>query len=130
MKWLKEDWKQPIIKEGEDTEWGWRVRHVQGLKLGKNVDIGYGVYIQCEAGVTIEDDVQIGGGTKIYSVNSIDGTRGHITLKHGCKIGANSVILPGVIIGVNAKVGALSVVKNDVPDGATICGVWTKKKGD
>ena len=38
------------------------------------------------------------------------------------KIGANATILPGVVIGEDALVGAGSVVSRDVPDGAVVVG--------
>ena len=44
------------------------------------------------------------------------------TIKKGAKIGANSTILPGVIIGESALVGAGSVVTKDVPPGAVVAG--------
>jgi len=44
------------------------------------------------------------------------------TIKKGAKIGANSTILPGVVIGVSALVGAGSVVVKDVPDNAVVAG--------
>jgi acetyltransferase-like isoleucine patch superfamily enzyme len=40
----------------------------------------------------------------------------------GAKIGANATLLPGVVIGVNALVGAGSVVVRDVPNGAVVAG--------
>ena len=40
----------------------------------------------------------------------------------GAKIGANSTLLPGVVIGRDALVGAGSVVVHDVPDGAVVVG--------
>ena len=40
----------------------------------------------------------------------------------GAKIGANATILPGVMIGQNALVGAGSVVVENVPDGAVVAG--------
>jgi acetyltransferase-like isoleucine patch superfamily enzyme len=43
-------------------------------------------------------------------------------VKKGGKIGANSTILPGIVIGENALVGAGSVVVADVPDGAVVVG--------
>lgn len=43
-------------------------------------------------------------------------------VKKGAKIGANATILPGVIIGENALVGAGAVVVSDVPDGAVVVG--------
>ena len=38
------------------------------------------------------------------------------------KIGANATLLPGVVIGADALVGAGSVVVRDVPDGAIVAG--------
>jgi acetyltransferase-like isoleucine patch superfamily enzyme len=44
------------------------------------------------------------------------------TLKKGSIIGANVTILPGIVIGMKAIVGAGSVVAKDVPDGAVVIG--------
>jgi len=44
------------------------------------------------------------------------------TIRKSAKIGANSTILPGVVIGENALVGAGSVVTRDVPAGAVVAG--------
>jgi acetyltransferase-like isoleucine patch superfamily enzyme len=43
-------------------------------------------------------------------------------IRKGAKIGANSTILPGVVIGENALIGAGSVVTKDVPPGAVMVG--------
>ncbi|HXY55770.1 MAG TPA: DapH/DapD/GlmU-related protein [Nitrospirota bacterium] len=43
-------------------------------------------------------------------------------IRRGAKIGANSTILPGVVIGENALVGAGSVVVHDVPANAVVVG--------
>lgn len=43
-------------------------------------------------------------------------------IKRGAKIGANATLLPGVVIGENALVGAGAVVTRDVPDGAVVAG--------
>ena len=43
-------------------------------------------------------------------------------LQRGAKIGANATLLPGVVIGRDALVGAGSVVTKDVPDGAIVAG--------
>jgi len=43
-------------------------------------------------------------------------------VKKGAKIGANATLLPGVVIGENALVGAGSVVARDVPAGAVVVG--------
>jgi acetyltransferase-like isoleucine patch superfamily enzyme len=44
------------------------------------------------------------------------------TIRRGAKVGANSTLLPGVVIGENALVGAGSVVVKDVPAGAVVAG--------
>jgi len=43
-------------------------------------------------------------------------------LRVGAKIGANATLLPGVVIGRNALVGAGAVVVDDVPDGKVVVG--------
>jgi acetyltransferase-like isoleucine patch superfamily enzyme len=43
-------------------------------------------------------------------------------LRPSAKIGANATLLPGVVIGRNALVGAGSVVTRDVPDDAIVAG--------
>jgi acetyltransferase-like isoleucine patch superfamily enzyme len=44
------------------------------------------------------------------------------TLRRGAKVGANATILPGVVVGEGALVGAGSVVTHDVPAGAIVAG--------
>lgn len=48
----------------------------------------------------------------------------------GAKIGANSTLLPGVVIGKKALVGAGSVVVRDVPDGKVVAGNPARVIGD
>lgn len=51
-------------------------------------------------------------------------------IKKGAKIGANSTILPGIVIGENALVGAGSVVTKNVPDNVVMAGNPAKIMGD
>ncbi|NUM77495.1 transferase [candidate division KSB1 bacterium] len=44
------------------------------------------------------------------------------TIRRGAKIGANAVLLPDIVIGENALIGAGSVVIVDVPDNVVIAG--------
>lgn len=119
-------WVKPKIEEGKLTEWNWMVQGVENFKLGENTDIGAFSYINARAGVEIEDNVQIGGGVKIYSISTIDGKSGKVVLKKNCRVGAQSVIMPGVIIGENSVVGALSFVNKDIPDNVVAFGVPAK----
>lgn len=124
----KQKWEQPKIKNMKPTKWGWVVQYRELFKLGKYTDIGFGTYINSKHGVVIEDEVQIGSHVSIYSENTIDNTWGIVILKKGCMIGAHSVILPGVVIGENSKVGAFSLVKNDIPDNTVAFGIPAKVK--
>ncbi|MFO7870484.1 MAG: acyltransferase [Kiritimatiellia bacterium] len=116
-------WEKPVIEDGKPTKWNWVVRHPAKFKMGQYVDIGAFTYINADKGVTLEDDVQIGAHCAIYSVSTIDGKEGPVVLKKDSKVGAHSVVMPGVTIGENAVVGAMSFVNKDVPAGATAYGV-------
>jgi len=126
-------WKQPIIKNGITTKWGWVVRHPENLKLGENTDIGFGTFIQAEYGVDIEKNVQIGAHCAIYSRNSIDNTHSQIIIAEGARIGAGTIILPKhqscnetLVIGRNSKIGALSLIKDDIHEGDIVAGIPAK----
>lgn len=115
-------WKRPILKHGVPTKWLWVVWYPEGLDLGEGVDIGAYTFIQAKRGVVIEDEVQIGAHCAIYSVSTIDDKSGQVVIRRGARIGALSVIMPGVEIGAGAVVGACSFVNRDVPAGATVYG--------
>lgn len=90
--------------------------------LGNNVSVQTDAYIT--AYTTIEDDVFIGpraattNDKYMYYGAKLIGP----TIKKGARIGANCTILPGVVIGERAVVGAGAVVTRDVPDGLTVVG--------
>jgi lipopolysaccharide/colanic/teichoic acid biosynthesis glycosyltransferase len=104
----------------------WVVQHKHNLSLGYKTDIGAFTYINAKFGVTIEDEVQIGSHCSIYSVSTIDNKEGKVVLKKNCKIGSHSIVMPGVIVGENAVVGAMSFVNRDIPDNVVAAGVPVK----
>lgn len=93
--------------------------------IGDRVTVKCGV--QLWDGLRVEDDVFIGPNvtftndlfprSKRYPEKFLQ-TR----IKAGASIGGGAVILPGVTIGVNAMVGAGSVVTKSVPGGAVMVG--------
>jgi len=108
------------------------VKCPEKLILGKNTDIGAFTYIGAHEGVEIGDNCEIGGGVKIYSLSTIDNKRGKVIIKGGARIGANSVIMPNVIMGQRSTIGALSFVKYGtriLPD-EVWGGIPAKKIGD
>ncbi len=120
-------WKDPKIEERKLTEYYWLVHHAKNLKLGRYTDIGTFTYINAKNGVVVEDGVQIGSHCSIYSVSTIDGKEGQVILKKNCKIGTHSVIMPGVTVGENAMVGAMSFVNKDVSPNTVVAGIPARK---
>ena len=99
------------------------------ISIGNNVGISH-VNITSYNRITIEDDVLIGSGVKIWDTDfhSIiyenrmcrpdpDVKSAPIKICEGSFIGACSIILKGVTVGRHAVVGAGSVVTRDVPEG-------------
>ncbi|GLO47651.1 acyltransferase [Pseudomonas putida] len=93
--------------------------------LGDNVTVKSGVYLW--DGTRIADDVFIGPNatftndamprSKVYP-EQFNG----ITLERGASIGANATLLPGVVVGEYAMVGAGAVVTKNVPPYAVVVG--------
>ena len=102
--------------------------------IGNKVKIGNRVKIQAFAfipeGLTIADDCFIGPGV-VMTNDRHPPSQGkgwaETLIKKRAVIGANATILPGIIIGEGAIIGAGSVVINNVPDGETWAGVPAKK---
>lgn len=124
---LQKKWVKPKYNKIGMTQWNWRVVGLDNFILGNNVEIGSFTIIDAKEGVTIEDNVKIGWSCSILSYSTIDDKKGKVILKKGCKIGANSVILPGIIIGENAIVGANSFVNTNIPSNETWAGSPAKK---
>lgn len=106
-------WKRPKFKKmvGDlyKTKYGWVVTCPKNLNLGTHTDIGFGTYINARYGIHIGNNVQIGSHCSIYSHNTINDTKGKVIIRRDAKIGAHSIILPGVIIDSNELVKARSV---------------------
>ena len=127
-----ENWEPVEIEDGKPTKYNWIVQNVDGFELGEQTDIGAFTYINAKNGVVIEEAVQVGSHCSIYSVSTIDEKEGPVLLKRNCRIGAHSVVMPGVTVGENAVVGAMSFINKDIPANCTAYGVPAKvvKKHD
>ena len=121
-----ENWWAPVIEHNKPTIYNWVVQYPEHLTLGSHTDIGAFTYINAKHGVTIEPDVQIGSHCSIYSVSTIDEKAAPVVLKHNCRIGSHSTVMPGVTIGENAIIGAHSFVNKDIPPNSLAYGVPAK----
>ena len=119
-------WRRPIIKHGKFTKYNYIVQYPEGLKLGKNFDIGTFTYINARYGITINDLVQIGSHCSIYSHSTIDSKKGSIVLGKNCRIGSHSTIMPNVSIGENSIVAAHSFVNCNIPQNEIWGGIPAK----
>ena len=72
--------------------------------------------------VVIEDDVFIGPGVITLNDKLMGGALAYPRICRGARIGGGSVILPGIVIGENATVGAGSVVTRSVPAKVVVAG--------
>ena len=99
-----------------------------GVIIGQNCSIGAFAFLP--PGVILEDYVFIGPHVCFTNDKSPPLPRELWlkTLVKGCaSIGAATTILPGLIIGAGARIGAGSVVTKDVPDGETWYGQAARK---
>lgn len=97
------------------------------VKIGRNVVIMNNTLFMAAGGIIIEDDVMVAANVQLISNNHdlYDHqilTCKPILLKRNCWIGAGATILPGVIVGENAVVGAGAVVTKDVEDNLVVGG--------
>ena len=97
------------------------------VRIGDRVTVKNGVQIW--DGITIGNDVFIGPNVTFCNDkypkscnNSFVPMR--IIVCDGVSIGANSTILPGIIIGENSMIGAASIITKDVPPNSKIIGKW------
>ncbi len=141
----------PRATVGEGTRVWHQAQVREGARIGRDCIIGKNVYIDFDVtigdhvkiqnnssvyhGVTVEDGVFIGPhvcltNDKFPRAINPDGTLkggsdwevGRIVLRHGCALGAGSIIVTGVTIGRWAMVGAGAVVTRDVPDHGLVAG--------
>ena len=101
-----------------------------GCIIGNNVRIHSGVYVA--QFTTIEDEVFLAPGVMIANDRHPicrDCMQGP-TIKRGARVGINATLLPAVVIGEGALVGAAAVVTRDVPAGAVVAGNPARVMGD
>jgi serine O-acetyltransferase len=93
--------------------------------IGRRVFIDHGFGIVIGETTIIEDDVLIYQGVTLGGVNLEKGKR-HPTIEKNCVIGSGAKILGDITIGQGSKIGANSVVVQDVPTHSTAVGVPAK----
>ena len=117
----------------------------KGISVGSHVHLAVGVSLLGSSQIIIEDFCGLSAHVSIFSSNddysggwltnpTIPDEYRHVTarpviLRRHAIIGAGSVVLPGVTIGIGAAVGALSLVNKSVPDFMVVAGNPIRKVG-
>jgi serine O-acetyltransferase len=102
-------------------------RAVTGIEIHPAAKIACDFFIDHGSGVVIGETAEIGKRVTIYQGVTLGGTgfaRGkrHPTVEDNVTIGSGAKLLGPITIGHGAKVGANSVVIEDVPENATVVG--------
>ncbi|MGB0661729.1 MAG: serine O-acetyltransferase [Mangrovicoccus sp.] len=116
---------------------GWRLlprmmsyigRALTNIDIHPGASIGPAFFIDHGACVVIGETAEIGAGCTLYHGVTLGGVswspgKRHPSLADGVMIGAGAKILGPVYLGENVRVGANSVVVENVPDGCTVVGI-------
>ncbi|MGE5408739.1 MAG: serine O-acetyltransferase [Syntrophothermus sp.] len=102
-------------------------RAVTGVEIHPAADIGAELFIDHGSGVVIGETAVIGDRVTLYQGVTLGGTgfqRGkrHPTLGDNVTVGSGAKLLGPIAVGDGAKIGANTVVVEDVPPGATVVG--------
>ena len=106
-------------------------RFFTGIEILPGAKIGRGLVIDHGMGVVIGETAEIGDNVLLYHGVTLGGTgkdkgKRHPTVGNNVVIGAGAKVLGPIYIGSNSKIGANSVVLNNVPEGATAVGIPAK----
>jgi serine O-acetyltransferase len=102
-------------------------RALTGIEIHPAARIGEGLFIDHGAGVVIGETADIGNDVTLYQGVTLGGTgfqtgKRHPTVEDNVTIGSGAKLLGPITIGHGAKIGANSVVITDVPANSTVVG--------
>jgi serine O-acetyltransferase len=102
-------------------------RAFTGIEIHPAARIGQGLFIDHGVGVVIGETADIGDNVTLYQGVTLGGTgfatgKRHPTVQDNVTIGSGAKLLGPITIGHGAKIGANSVVITDVPPHSTVVG--------
>jgi len=103
-------------------------RFLTGIEIHPGAKIGRRFFIDHGSGVVIGETSEIGDDVHLYQGVVLGGVtlqkkKRHPTVGNHVMIGAGTIVLGPIVIGDGARIGAASLVINDVPAGAIAVGV-------
>lgn len=102
-------------------------RTLTGVEIHPRAEIGSGFFIDHGSGVVIGETAEIGDRVTIYQGVTLGGTgfqvgKRHPTVGSNVTIGSGAKLLGPIQVGDGAKIGANTVVVEDVPARSTVVG--------
>ena len=103
-------------------------RALTGVEIHQGAQIGKGFFIDHGMGVVIGETAEIGDNVTLFQGVTLGGTgkekgKRHPTIEDNVVIAAGAKVLGPITVGESSKVGAQSVVLQDVPPNCTVVGV-------
>jgi serine O-acetyltransferase len=103
-------------------------RFYTGVDIHPGAQLGRRLFIDHATGVVIGETAIVGDDVTMYQGVTLGGTgkqhgKRHPTICDNVFIGNNANLLGNITVGENSRVGAGSVVLNDVPPNSTVVGV-------
>ncbi|MCR5267893.1 MAG: serine O-acetyltransferase [Lachnospiraceae bacterium] len=105
-----------------------RAARKTGIEIHPGAQIGEGLFIDHGNGVIIGETTIIGNNVTLYQGVTLGGTgkehgKRHPTIADNVMISAGAKVLGSFTVGENSKIGAGSVVLEEVPPNCTVVGV-------
>src|SRR5438105_3650445 len=102
-------------------------RSLTGIEIHPAAQIGSGFFIDHGMGVVIGETAEIGDDVTLYQGVTLGGTgfatgKRHPTVQDNVTIGSGAKLLGPITVGHGSKIGAGSVVIHDVPPNSTVVG--------
>lgn len=103
-------------------------RFFTGIEIHPGARIGKGIFIDHGMGVVIGETCEIGDNVTLFQGVTLGGTgkekgKRHPTIEDNVMIAAGAKVLGSMRIGRSSKIGAGSVVLQEVPPNSTVVGV-------
>jgi len=102
-------------------------RSITNIEIHPAARIGAGLFIDHGTGVVVGETAEIGDDVTLYQGVTLGGTgfatgKRHPTVEDNVTIGSGAKLLGPITVGHGAKIGANSVVITDVPANSTVVG--------
>ncbi len=120
----------PFVHSSARIQIPWNLKIEHRACLGERANVYSLGRIEISEGATVAQEAYLCSGTHDFADPALQLIVKKITIEAHAFIGARTMIMPGVKVGKNAVVGAMSVVTKDVPPDQVVAGNPARKIGE